>query len=68
MLRQPVWSSKNLLNSAIACVSSRPLRMNTENLPRAAVSILKVIDQALDGYGSRDCAALHCFHHSADHE
>src|ERR1700679_743757 len=38
--------SKSLLNSAIACVSTRPLRTNTFNPPRAAVSILKVIDQA----------------------
>src|SRR5260370_36676455 len=40
------WSSKSVLNSAIACVPIRPLRMNTVNLPRAAVSILKTIDQA----------------------
>ncbi len=46
MSRQSVWSSKSLLNSAIACVSIRPLRTNTVNLPRAAVSILNVIDQA----------------------
>src|SRR5690348_4494585 len=39
-------SSKSLLNSAIAGVSIRPLRMNTVNLPRSVVSILKVIDQA----------------------
>src|ERR1700689_574084 len=46
--------SKSLLNSAIACVSTRPLRTNTFNPPRAAVSILKVIDQATR---SRVCGA-----------
>jgi len=43
ILRESGWSSKSLFSSAIACVSSRPLKMNTVNLPRATVSILKVI-------------------------
>ena len=38
---------KVLFNSATACFSMRPLRVNTVNLPRAAVSILKAIDQAI---------------------
>src|ERR1700687_1560638 len=46
MSRESVWSLKSLLSSTIAWVSIRPLRMNTVNLPRVAVSILKVIDQA----------------------
>src|SRR5258706_13930110 len=47
MPRWSVWSSKSLLISAIACFSFRPLRTNTVNLPRAAVSILKVIGHAV---------------------
>jgi len=39
--------SQPLLNSAIACVSIRPLRMNTVNRRCAAVSILKIIDHAI---------------------
>src|ERR1700686_3378274 len=46
MARRSVWSSNNLLNSAIAGVSIRPLSANTVNGPRAALSILKVIGQA----------------------
>ena len=44
MSRQSLWPSKSLFYSAIACVSIRPLRMKTVNLPRAAVSILKVMN------------------------
>src|SRR5216684_3004592 len=44
MSRRSVWHSKSLFNSAMACLSIRPLRMNTVDLPRAAVSILKAID------------------------
>src|SRR5258708_29637511 len=41
------WDSNRLVNSAIAGVSIRPLRLNTVHPLRAAVSILKVIDQAI---------------------
>jgi hypothetical protein len=44
-------------NSAIAGPSIRPLRMNTVNLPRASVSILKVIDQPT---GDRRRGVMHC--------
>ena len=43
--RQSVRPSKSLRSSAVACVSIRPLRMNTLSVPRVAVSIRKVIDQ-----------------------
>jgi hypothetical protein len=36
---------KKSLQLGHRCVSIRPLRMNTVNLPRAAVSILKVLNQ-----------------------
>src|ERR1700682_2260851 len=68
MSRKSVWHSKSLSNSAIASFSIRPLRMNTVDLPRAAVSILKAIDQAFDRHDSHGCAALHSFHPSTDHK
>src|SRR5437899_2502353 len=64
MSQKSDWSSKSLLNSAIACVSIRPLRRNTVNPPRTALSILKVIDQP---HRSRGSAALHSFHPNIDH-
>ena len=68
MSRQSVWSSKSVLNSVIACLSIRPLRMNTVNLLRAAVSILKVIDRPVDQRCASGCTAPHSLHPSTDHK
>jgi hypothetical protein len=56
MSRQSVWSSKSVLISVIACLSIRPLKMSTVNLPRAAVSILKVIDRLFNQRCTGGCA------------
>jgi hypothetical protein len=58
MARRSVWCSNDLLNSAIAGVSIRPLSANTVNGPRAALSILKVIGRTTSQRG-RGAAVPH---------